>query len=175
MTLPTVFPLTDILWLAGYDRTIETAGSNGDRHAQGIYWTDGDFLPGRPQHGDAGMAWRDEALYCCCCHRDGFHTLRHLSARRVTPAPRQPDTARASTPRRPSGRRFYLYGTETSCRSQKYRCRAAGAIDIDPEQGVVTLQSFPDILRAFVFIQRLTTTGFAEQLVYARFTPSPIA
>ena len=56
------------------------------------------------------LAWLGEmkTLYCCCCHRDGFHTLRHLSARRVTPAPRQPDTARASTLRRPSGRRFYL-------------------------------------------------------------------
>jgi hypothetical protein len=39
--------------------------------------------------------------------------------------------------------------------------------DIDSEQGVVTLQSFPDILRAFVFIQILTTTRFVYQLVYA--------
>ena len=27
-------------------KTIETAGGNGDRHAQVDYWTDGDFLPG---------------------------------------------------------------------------------------------------------------------------------
>jgi hypothetical protein len=46
MTTSGVFPLTDILSLAADDRTIETAGGNGDRHAQGIYWTDGDFLPG---------------------------------------------------------------------------------------------------------------------------------
>ena len=48
-------------------------------------------------------------------------------------------------------------------------------MDIDPEQGVVALQSFPGILRAFVFIQILMTIRFTEQLVYARFTPSPIA
>jgi len=93
----------------------------------------------------------------------------------MIPAPRQSDTARAYTLRRPTGRRFYLDRTETFCRSQKYRYRAAGAMDIDPEQGVVTLQSLPDILRTFVFIQRLTTIRFTEQLVYARFTPSPIA
>ena len=46
MTTSNVFPLTDILSLTADDRTIETAGGNGDRHAQGIYWTDGDILPG---------------------------------------------------------------------------------------------------------------------------------
>jgi hypothetical protein len=46
MTLSSVFPFTDILWLAADDITIETAVGNGDRHAQADYWTDGDFLPG---------------------------------------------------------------------------------------------------------------------------------
>ena len=46
MTASGVSPLTDILWLATYDRIIETAGGNGDRHAQVADWTDGDFLPG---------------------------------------------------------------------------------------------------------------------------------
>jgi hypothetical protein len=46
MTVPGVFPFTDILWLAADDITIETAGGNGDRHAQVDDWTDGDFLPG---------------------------------------------------------------------------------------------------------------------------------
>ena len=41
-----VCPFTDILWLTADDITIETAGDNGDRHAQVDYWTDGDFLPG---------------------------------------------------------------------------------------------------------------------------------
>ena len=43
-----MFPFTDVLWLAAYDRTIETADGNGDRHAQADYWTDGNFLPGCP-------------------------------------------------------------------------------------------------------------------------------
>jgi hypothetical protein len=46
MAVPGVFPFTDILRLSVQDRTIETAGGNGDRHAQVDYWTDGDFLPG---------------------------------------------------------------------------------------------------------------------------------
>jgi hypothetical protein len=46
MTTSGVFPLTDILSLAADDRTIETAGGNGDRHAQTDDWADGDFLPG---------------------------------------------------------------------------------------------------------------------------------
>ena len=46
MTTYGVFPLTDILWLAADDITIETAGGNGDRHAQVNDWPDGDFLPG---------------------------------------------------------------------------------------------------------------------------------
>jgi hypothetical protein len=46
MTTSNVFPLTDILWLAADDNTIETAGGNGDRHAQVNDWSDGDFLPG---------------------------------------------------------------------------------------------------------------------------------
>ena len=46
MTASDVFPLTNILWLFADDITIETAGGNGDRHAQVNYLTDGDFLPG---------------------------------------------------------------------------------------------------------------------------------
>ena len=46
MTTSGVFPLTDILSLTADDRTIDTAGGNGDRHAQVNYWTDGDFLSG---------------------------------------------------------------------------------------------------------------------------------
>ena len=95
MTVTDVFPFTDILWLAAYDRTIETAGVYGDRHAQVDYWTDGDFLPGRPQLANTGVARRNEDIYCCCRNRDGFHTLCGLSTRRVIPARRQPDTARA--------------------------------------------------------------------------------
>jgi hypothetical protein len=49
-------PFTDILWLNADDITIETAGGNGERHAQSDNWTDGNFLPGRPQHADTGMA-----------------------------------------------------------------------------------------------------------------------
>jgi hypothetical protein len=41
MAVPGVFPFTDILRLSVQDRTIETAGGNGDRHAQVDYWTDG--------------------------------------------------------------------------------------------------------------------------------------
>jgi hypothetical protein len=54
------------------------------------------------------VARRDEDIYGCHRNRAGFHTLCDLSARRVTPALRQPDTARAYTLRRPSGRRFCL-------------------------------------------------------------------
>jgi hypothetical protein len=46
MAVSGMFLFTDILWLAAYDRTIETAGSHGDRYAQVYYWTDGGFLPG---------------------------------------------------------------------------------------------------------------------------------
>jgi hypothetical protein len=46
MTACDVLQHTDILWLFADDITIETAGDNGDRHAQVDYWTDGDFLPG---------------------------------------------------------------------------------------------------------------------------------
>ena len=83
MTASDVFPRTDILWPTADDITIETAGGYGDRHAQVDYWTDGDFLPGRPQPADPGMARRNEALYCCSRHRAGFHTLCGLPTRRM--------------------------------------------------------------------------------------------
>jgi hypothetical protein len=60
------------------------------------------------QPADTGMARRNEDIYRCYRNRAGFHTICCFSARRVIPAPRQPDTARAYTLRRPSGRRFYL-------------------------------------------------------------------
>jgi hypothetical protein len=41
------------------------------------------------------MARRDEGIYRDCRNRIGLHTLCDLSARRVIPAQRQPDTARA--------------------------------------------------------------------------------
>ena len=83
MTLPGVFPRTDILWPTADDITIDTAGGNGERHAQANYRTDGDLLPGRPQPADPGMARRNEALYCCSRHRACFHTLCGLSTRRM--------------------------------------------------------------------------------------------
>ncbi len=58
MAISGVFPFTDILWLSVQDRTIETAGGNGDRHAQGIYWTVVIFFLGDP--GMETLAWLGE-------------------------------------------------------------------------------------------------------------------